>query len=376
MKSLIKILIPRQLLLLLILTTGLLNHVILIPNLMTASGRDSWVGVIAAFPIAVIFLYFIYYVVKNSPPEGFFPLVKRRLGKVVHSLLFLPVLLFLFTSSFVTLKDLIIWLNAYFLADFSLLVITVVLTISCLLVTFSGVKYMAIASGLILPLVMLFGFMIAAVNTSVKEPSLLFPIMSEGWGPVLKGVFYTLSGILEIYIVILLQPFAQEKIKFRQLFILLIILTGLILGPLTASIMEFGPVESMNYRYPAYEQWRILSIGSYINHLDFFVLYQWLSGALIRVGLFMYLLGVLFTKKLTHYRLKPLVVLSIYLPLFAAVTFIKLEPYYFTNYIYTYFLPACLILFSSYILLSALILYVLKKRDEQHDENIEFDSGS
>jgi spore germination protein KB len=376
MKSLLKILIPRQLLLMLVLATGLLNHVILIPNLLDSSGRDSWVSVIAAFPIAVIFLYLIYYIVKNSPPEGFFALVKRRLGKVMYSLLSLPVLLFLSASAYVTLKDLIIWLNAYFLADFSLMVITGVLIASCFFVTLAGVKYIAIASGFLLPLVMLFGIMIAAINTSVKDPSLLFPILSEGWNPVLKGVVYSLSGLLEIYIVILLQPFSQEKIKFRHLFILLVILTGLILGPLSASIMEFGHVESTNYRYPAYEQWRILSIGEYINHLDFFALYQWLSGALVRVGLFMYLVGVFFTKKLNHYRLKPKLVFIMYLLLFAAIMFIKLDPHTFTNYIYLYFLPACLVFFLLYILLSALLLFVLKKRGEQHDKNIDIESGS
>ncbi|RIW29360.1 spore gernimation protein [Bacillus salacetis] len=372
MKSLIKILIPRQLLLLLILATGLLNHVILIPSLLRAAGRDSWIGVIAAFPISVLFLYLIYYIVKNSPPEGFYSLIKHRFGKVVYSLLTVPVLLFLFLSSYVTLKDLIIWLNAYFLADFSLFMITFVLVTACFFATLAGIKSMASASGLLLPLVILFGIMIAAINSSVKDPSLLLPIFSQGWNPVLKGMIYTLSGLLEIYIITLLQPFSQEAIKFRHLLVLLVILTGLILGPLSASIMEFGPVESTNFRYPAYEQWRILSIGEYINHLDFFALYQWLSGALIRIGLFMYLLGVFLTRGLKHYRLKPLIVLFMYLLLFGAVHFIPLEPYDFNNYIYHYFLPGSLIFFMTYTLLSALILFVLKKRGEQYGKSIGF----
>ncbi|MGD6805081.1 endospore germination permease [Rossellomorea aquimaris] len=371
MKSLIRILIPRQLLLLLVLATGLLNHVILIPNLLTASGRDSWIGVIAAFPISLIFLFLIYYVVKNSPPEGFFSMVKQRMGKWLYRLLIIPVIIFLFSSAYVTLKDLIIWLNAYFLADFSLLVITGVITVSCLLVTMAGIKHIAIASGFILPLVILLGIMIAAINTSVKDPSLLLPILSDGWSPVLKGIIYTLSGLLEVYIVILLQPFSQESFKFRQLVILLVILTGLILGPLSASIMEFGPVESIKFRYPAYEQWRILSVGEYINHMDFFALYQWLSGALVRAGLFMYLLGVYFTKELKHYRLKPRIVVVSYALLFAAVIFVKLDLYYFSKFIYRYYLPGCLLFFVTYILLSALLLFMFNRRVEQDVQNIQ-----
>ncbi|MCA1321553.1 hypothetical protein LC085_16725 [Bacillus tianshenii] len=55
MQSLTQILIPRQLFMLLILSTGLLNHVILIPNLLTSSGRDSWLSVALCYPIALFF---------------------------------------------------------------------------------------------------------------------------------------------------------------------------------------------------------------------------------------------------------------------------------------------------------------------------------
>lgn len=368
-QNIIKVLLPRQLLLLLILSTGLLNHVILIPNLLTAAGRDSWVGVIAAYPISIIFLWLVHYTVKNCPPEGFFSFIEKRLGRPFSMLLSIPVILYLLTSSYVTLRDLIVWLNAYFLADSSVLMITSVLTFSCFLFTLAGVKQMAISSGFLLPLVMIFGIAIATINTDLKEPSLLFPIFTNGFPPLFKGIMYSLSGLLEIYVVILLQPFSQEPIKFRQLFILLTILTGLIFGPLSAAIMEFGPTEAVNYRYPAYEQWRVLSIGEYINHLDFFALYQWLSGALIRVGLLMYLVGLFFTKKLKHYRLNIKIVTILYVILFGILVFIKIDSYNFTHYIYSYFLPACFIFLSVYILLSFFIIFLLKKRGEHHDKN-------
>ena len=206
-----------------------------------------------------------------------------------------------------------IWLKAYFLADASVFLINCILIFVCFLITLAGVKSMAISSGVLLPLVVLFGILIAITNTSLKDPSLLFPVFADGYSPLSRGGMYVLSGLLEIYMVILLQPFSQEPIKFKQLFILLTFLTGLILGPLSASIMEFGPTEARYFRYPAYEQWRVFSIGEYISHLDFFALYQWLSGALIRIGLFMYLLGTFFTNKKKHYRLNPKFVGVMYL---------------------------------------------------------------
>lgn len=365
MQSLMKVLVPKQLLLLLVLSTGILNHVILIPNLLTAAGRDSWLSVIVTFPISIFFLWLIYFIVVNSPTEGFFSLIRNRFGKFFFSVLSIPVIIFLFSSAYVTLRDLMTWLNAYFLADYSVFIINCILVTVCFLITLGGIKSMAISSGLLLPLVMLFGIFIAITNTTLKDPSLLFPVLDEGINPLFKGGIYVLSGLLEVYLVVLLQPFSQGPIKFKHLLILLTVLTGLIFGPLTASIMEFGPTEAVKLRYPAYEQWRILSIGEYISHLDFFALFQWLSGALIRVGLFMYLLGTFFIKKMNHYRLNFKFVIVMYLLLFAFMT-IKVEAYSFNKFIYLYFLPGTMIFFLIQILLSAIILFVLRKRDGYH----------
>ncbi|WP_417898483.1 endospore germination permease [Bacillus haimaensis] len=373
MQSLTKILIPRQLFTLLILSTGLLNHVILIPNLLTASGRDSWLSVLLCYPVALFFLWLIHYIVKNCPDEGFFSMIQNRFGKVFSTILALPVILFLFCSAYITFKDLVIWLNAYFLADASVLMINIMLIIVCCTITWAGIKSMAISSGFLLPLVMLFGIFIAITNTNLKDPQLLFPLLAEGYEPVIKGGIYTLSGLLEIYLVILLQPFSQAPIKFGQLLLLLTILIGLILGPLTASIMEFGPTEAVTFRYPAYEQWRVLKIGEYISHLDFFALYQWLSGAVIRIGLFMYLLGTFFTKKKNHYRLNAKLVIIMYLLLFTAMM-VDVETYYFTQVIYHFFLPACMAFLLIQILISALLILVIKKRDGKHGNDTRINS--
>lgn len=375
MQSLIKILVPRQLFLLLILSTGLLNHVILIPNLLTAAGRDGWLSVIAAYPISILFLWLIYYIVRNSPDEGFFSLIRQRLGRSIHTILSFPVILYLFISSYITLQDLLIWLNAYFLAESSLFVIKLVMIFVCFLITLAGIKNMAITSGILLPIVMILGIMISIINTGVKDPNLLLPILADGYTPMLKGGIYVLSGLLEIYLVILLHPFSQESIKFKQLMILLFILSGLILGPLSASIMEFGPTEAENFRYPAYEQWRVLSIGDYISHMDFFALYQWLSGAFIRVGLFMFLLCTFFFSKKKHYRFNFMFVALMYILLFS-VMLINFETYFFYKYLYAYFLPVSVVFFLMQIILSTFLIKVLKKRDERNGKHIKLQSNT
>lgn len=359
MKSIRKILIPRQLLLLLILSTGLLNHVMLIPSILLAAGRDGWISILAAYPILFLMTFLIFYIIKHSPKEGFFHLLQKKWPRWAVLLFSVPIGLFLLSSAYITFVDLILWLSAYFLADVPSFIIWGGILLICFLITWAGIKHMAIASGILLPLVMILGFFIAITNTSLKDPSLLFPILSNGYGPVLKGMIYVLSGLLELYLIVLIQPYSEGKIKIHHLIVLGLIFVGLMFGPLTASIMEFGPIESSNLRYPAYEQWRILSIGEFITHLDFFALYQWLCGALIRISLFMFLLGALLLKKKDQYQIPLKVLIPIFIVFFGLVIF-KVDTYDFYMYLYDIFFPLTVILFMAQIIISAIILRFLK----------------
>ncbi len=88
-----------------------------------------------------------------------------------------------------------------------------------------------------------------------------------------------------------LQHQYKDRIRWYHFGIMLFILMGLTLGPLIGAITEFGPVEAAKQRYPAYEEWGLVSIGRYIEHLDFFSIYQWLTGTFIRVSFMLYIVA-------------------------------------------------------------------------------------
>lgn len=49
-----------------------------------------------------------------------------------------------------------------------------------------------------------------------------------------------------------------------------IVLVGLTLGPLMGAIAIFGPFEAARMRFPAYEEWRLVTFGHFLEHIDFF----------------------------------------------------------------------------------------------------------
>lgn len=51
-----------------------------------------------------------------------------------------------------------------------------------------------------------------------------------------------------------------------------------------------------------YEQWRLVKLGNYIEHVDFLSVFQWLAGASIRISLSQFLLTDLFPFQKTKHR--------------------------------------------------------------------------
>jgi spore germination protein (amino acid permease) len=147
-----------------------------------------------------------------------------------------------------------------------------------------GIRGIAIASGILLPFVVVFGDFVMSSNLPEKDYSLLLPIMEHGVGPVLKGAIYLGGGLVELIIVVMLQHQMKSKIRLWQIYALAFFLILLVIGPVTGAIAEFGPYEASMLRFPAFEEWRLVKLGRYITHVDFLSIYQWLSGAVIRIS--------------------------------------------------------------------------------------------
>lgn len=146
-----------------------------------------------------------------------------------------------------------------------------------------------IVNTFVLLFVVIFGFYVAIVNIQVKDYSLILPFLEHGISPVFKGIVYPASGFIEILLLLFIQQHFKSKLKWYHLAIMLFILTGLTLGPLLGAIVEFGPMEAARQRYPAYEEWGLVKIGRFIEHMDFLSIYQWLTGTFIRVSLLLFI---------------------------------------------------------------------------------------
>jgi spore germination protein KB len=351
----------QEVLFLFVLSTGLLNHVIIIPALLEAAGRDAWVSVVCVVGPYILYLLLIFYISKNMKQKSLLKWLKDEYGRFTLFLFAVPLFLVLFSDTYITLVDTSIWAKTYFLSETPYLLILLIFILSCFWLSTRTFKQLTLMATLVLPIVVFLGFFIMTVNLQHKNWENLFPLFLNGYKPMLKGTMYSFSGLIEIFFVLFVQNHLKSTFKLKQIIVLGLIFVGLTLGPLSASIMEFGPVVSSNLGYPAYEEWKLLKLGDFISRMDFLAMFQWLSGALFRISLLMFILSTFIKVK---GRVKFLAIL--YLLLLSAAL-IPISRFQLHGLLFIYFLPVSLIIIFSLSIILFFLVLINKRKD--HSQN-------
>ncbi|MCG6182308.1 endospore germination permease [Anoxybacillus sp. LAT_38] len=293
---------PKQVIIVFMLSVGLVNHVMVIPVLLEVAGRDAWMSILVTAILYTMWLFFLYRIIKKMNGQTFFEWVSRRMGRFIAWAFCIIIALFLFLMMSVTIKDTLTWTITSYFPQTPIFILSLLFILTAYICVSSNIQSLAIAAGVILFFVVILGFFVMTTNFIYKDYTRLFPVFEKGIFPMLRGVTYSAGGLAELALLIFLQQRIKPTIQFKNMWVLGMILVGLTLGPLMGSITIFNVSESVNQRYPAYEQWRMLQIGKYISHVDFFSIYQWLSGALIRVCFILFVMIDLFPLQRTNQK--------------------------------------------------------------------------
>lgn len=261
---------------------------------------------------------------KLTKQRPFMNEIKTRYGIWLYRLIAFILSVYLVLSAAITGKDLTTWTNASYLPQTPPLVIAASFILLAMYTASKGLRSVAYSAAILFPFIVLFGEFVMVANIPHKDYGLLFPVFEEGYASVWKGISYSGSGLVEILLLLFVQHRISTPIKLRHILLIAFLLSGLTMGPLMGGIAEFGPEESALQRYPAFEEWRLVKIGDFIEHLDFLSIFQWVSGAFVRLSFtFLLITEICGTKKLVL-PVASLLVLWMILSPVGDITFIDL----------------------------------------------------
>lgn len=334
---------------------GLKNHVTIIPAILNDAGRDGWISVLSATLILLPWIALLLYIHKKTSMEPMKVWLRQKIGKVGYSIFRFLLVIFLLVQASFTTSEMLQWIKYTFLTDTPSVALLIFFTILIIMLITTSIQTMVMVNVFVLMGVVSLGFFVAFTNIQVKDYTLLRPFLEHGFEPVLKAVMYPASGLVELMLFLFLQHKIKDRIRFRHYLIIFFILTGLTLGPLIGAITEFGPAEANEQRFPAYEEWGLAQIGRYIEHLDFFSIYQWITGAFIRVGFMLYIIVDLFNlngkKKMVWTYIAPAL-------FFSSLALLQINGSAFDEIKGKYVLPVTLLVLLAFSLFIAFVAFL------------------
>jgi len=306
---------------------GLKNHVTIIPPLLDAVKRDAWMSVLLSAVIVFPWLFLLAHLHKATQRKNIRDWLNESIGKKSTNILLMITSIYLVIMASFTMVETLQWVNSTFLPRTSFLLMLVIFTLLCILFAMTNIQTIVILNVFVLFFVVVFGFFVAFVNIQVKDYELLRPFLEHGFEPVVKGFVFPASGFVELLMFLFIQDQVKSKLKWFHYAFILFILVGLTMGPLIGAITEFGPTEAAKLMYPAYEEWGLVSIGRYIEHMDFFSIYQWLTGTFIRVGFILFVVSKLWDHR-KNKKPKWLIISALFLGCSIALSRLNEQPFF------------------------------------------------
>ncbi|MUT64383.1 endospore germination permease [Paenibacillus sp. NEAU-GSW1] len=345
----------------LMLSAGLICHVLAIPAILDAAGRDSWIAIIAAMPFFLLFMYLMYVVIRRIHGQRLTDWIERQFGVVPAWILRLSASFLLLVLGTHTLFETSNWTVSTYLQFTPFPIIVFAGALVSALAALRGLPTIAMTSAVLLPLVLVLGYFVMGANTKYKNYNQLLPILEHGMDPVWRGLVYALAGMVEVWILVLYQHELKSKIKLWHLLLLGVFMVGITLGPTIGGITEFGPVEAAKQRVTPYDQWKLVNVGKLLQHVDFLSIYQWLSGSFARIAISIYLIVDLLNIRRPRKRLVAIAVITLVMGS-VSMYFWRVELVYL--YVNRIQFPAVLIYASALVAVLALLSWWRKEDKE------------
>ncbi len=344
-------------------SVGLINHVLIIPVLLDNAGRDAWISVLFITIPFLVWTLLIFFIMKRSGQRHLIDWIQDRCGTIIAASIAILTSAYLLFSAAITARDTATWAVTSYLPYTPRVILLFLLILLCYLTVIQGFRVIAIMAGVLLPGIVVLGFFVMGSNIPNKDYTRLFPVFEHGMIPVWKGMLVCGSGLIELTLILFMQQYLTHKIRFWQIGAVAIILIGLTLGPVTGGIAEFGPTELAKLRYPAFEEWKLIVIMKNVERLDFLSIYQWLSGAYLRICTTMLLVCELLNRSYKYSVAKFMLPFFIGLFVVTLIPFSDVDLYQLIGSVY---LPSSLIVLGILTVFFTLLAWISKQRSRSH----------
>ncbi|MFD2114573.1 endospore germination permease [Paenibacillus yanchengensis] len=348
-----------------VISISISNYTVLLTATIEVGQRDAWISGLVGFLVAIFFIWPISYIMKKTAGMSLYAWLTKNYNKAIAIMCVSLVAIFLAIQFMITMREALEWAEASFLPATPTIVIGLIFVVLALAAARSGLQTIALCAGIIVPFFIGLSLLLAVENFTNTDYYYLLPIMENGAVPILKGAAYSVAGLSEITLLLLVQQRMNRPAKAASLFWVLLIIAMLFFIVVIQAVASFGPIEAAKQRYTYFELWRLTRFNKYIEHVDFLSVLQSIAASFVRLSFLLYLFGLFTTGFRSHtsnkkggatlqtVRLVTMVSLCAVVLILLSISSIGNQIYHITQYL-TILSPLLLVIFLMITLLLVL----------------------
>lgn len=270
-------------------------YLIAVPIILQDAKRDAWLSVIMSSFLACIWMIIIYFIIAMLNGQSIFQFLDNNYGKSLTRILRTLLLIYFFLTLLISLKTAIDIMKSIYFPMTPIWVIACLFMIFAFYATILGFRSVIMIAGVLFPVFILLSIFSIFFNIKYTDISYLLPFMEEGIRPVFNGGIKNILVFSEFVWLLLLVHYVQHTRKKRTYLIMLAIITVVMLITMIQGITSFGPAQATNHLFLYYEEWRLIRVNKFLEHIDFFSVFIWMGAIFIRVSLILFIIGDLIT---------------------------------------------------------------------------------
>lgn len=276
-------------LLMLLLIADLATEFLYVPSITTkAAGPDAWISLLVPATVYALSVAVVCVALARRFPDEVFPkYLTEVLGRIPGKLFgALYVAVFIHITSVMVVEG-AQFVNTNFLIETPVLVLQLVLAGVAVYGVYMGIEVIARHNEIVFPIfIFSLTILIILVVRDINFYNYL-PILENGVVPVIKGSMTPAAWRGEVFVILMLFPYLNQKEKGLQTAVGMVLIAGLIVTVVVAvTLGVFGDLFTSRLTHSGNALARYISVAGILERMELIIVIIWVAGVIVKLAIF------------------------------------------------------------------------------------------
>jgi spore germination protein KB len=266
--------------------------------------NDLWLSPLISSVNGYVTVYIAFQLHKFYPNQTVIQFSEKIMGRIAGKMTGFFILFFYIQSTGQILRSYSDLLVNSFLLKTPISVIMITMILLCAIGVSCGIEVLGRAAQVFLPAFVIPLFIFIFLISPEYHFKNIFPILSEGLLPPIKGAIAPMSWFSEFFLMVFLLPFVSDVKKGKKFGMITVFAVMITLFAVNLMVLFVLGSTTSTWTYPLITAGRYIGIADFFENLESIAMAVWILGAFVKISVFFYAcaLGTAQWLNLSDYR--------------------------------------------------------------------------